>query len=229
MCTHLRSSNCKGSLSSSESERAAIHASDLDCLPPQDSESLKRLWLFEIPCWKSFPANFDAAGKLFTDFPAARNAIPAKVSALSGKEDGCWKIGPAFGSAPGFSPLRPPQYPPPPVVPLLAQHREMRSGLGCPFRFGIALAVQCQETITNKSLGGKSEQVAIRFNKISFSDILTALLTFWFNYFGSAKTDLVLFKWGFGEGLLKDKFAFFEAYRSPIPKGRKPRAERPFL
>ena len=29
--------------------------------------------------------------------------------------------------------------------------------------------------------------------------------------FGSAKTDLVRFTWGFGEGLLKDKFAFFEA------------------
>ena len=29
---------------------------------------------------------------------------------------------------------------------------------------------------------------------------------------GSAKTDPVRFKWGFGEGLLKDKFVFFEAY-----------------
>ena len=28
---------------------------------------------------------------------------------------------------------------------------------------------------------------------------------------GSAKTDLVRFEWGFGEGLLKDKFALFEA------------------
>ena len=28
-------------------------------------------------------------------------------------------------------------------------------------------------------------------------------------------------KWGFGEGLLKDKFAFFEAYKNPIPKRRK--------
>ena len=28
---------------------------------------------------------------------------------VSGKENGCWKIGPAFGNAPGFSPLRPPQ------------------------------------------------------------------------------------------------------------------------
>ena len=49
-------------------------------------------------------ANFDAAEKFFTD-----NAIPAKVWAFSGKEDGCWKIGPAFGNAPGFCPLRPPQ------------------------------------------------------------------------------------------------------------------------
>ena len=27
------------------------------------SDSSRRLWLSEIPCWKSFPANFDAAGK----------------------------------------------------------------------------------------------------------------------------------------------------------------------
>ena len=58
---------------------------------------------------KSFQANFDAAGKFLTDFPAARNAIPAKVWALSGKENGCWKIGRAFGNAAGFSPPRPPQ------------------------------------------------------------------------------------------------------------------------
>ena len=30
-------------------------------------------------------------------------------------------------------------------------------------------------------------------------------------FFGSAKTDPVRFKWGFGEGLLQDKFAFCEA------------------
>ena len=47
--------------------------------------------------------------------------------------------------------------------------------------------------------------------------------------FGSAKTDPVRFKWGFGEGLLKDKFAFFEAYESPTPKRRKLLAKRPFL
>ena len=40
---------------------------------------------------------------------ASPNAIPAKVWAFSGKENGCWKISPAFGNAPGFSPLRPPQ------------------------------------------------------------------------------------------------------------------------
>ena len=43
------------------------------------SENSRRLWLSDIPCWKSFPANFDAAGKFFTDFPAAQNAILAKV------------------------------------------------------------------------------------------------------------------------------------------------------
>ena len=46
---------------------------------------------------------------------------------------------------------------------------------------------------------------------------------------GGAKTDPVWFKWGFGEGLLKDKFAFFEAYKSPIPERRKLLAKRPFL
>ena len=47
--------------------------------------------------------------------------------------------------------------------------------------------------------------------------------------FGSAKTDPVWFEWGFGEGLLKDKFAFCEAYKSPTPKRRKLLAKRPFL
>ena len=73
------------------------------------SENSRRLWLSKIPCWKGFPANFDAAGKWFPDFPAAQNAIPTKVWALSGKENGCWKIGRACGNAAGFSPLRPPQ------------------------------------------------------------------------------------------------------------------------
>ena len=53
---------------------------------------------------KVFPANFDAAAKFFTDVPAARNAIPAKVWTFSGKENSCWKIGRAFGNAAGFSP-----------------------------------------------------------------------------------------------------------------------------
>ena len=47
--------------------------------------------------------------------------------------------------------------------------------------------------------------------------------------FGSAKTDPVQFKWGFGEGLWKDKFAFFEASKNPIPKRRKLPAKRLFL
>ena len=34
----------------------------------------------------------------------------------------------------------------------------------------------------------------------------------------SAKTDPVRFKQGFGEGLLKDKFAFVDASKNPIPK-----------
>ena len=36
--------------------------------------------------FQRFSGKFDAAGKLFPDFPAARQAIPAKVWALSGKE-----------------------------------------------------------------------------------------------------------------------------------------------
>ena len=47
--------------------------------------------------------------------------------------------------------------------------------------------------------------------------------------FGSAKTDPVRFKWGFREGLLNDKFAFFEGYKSPTPKRRKLLAKRSFL
>ena len=43
------------------------------------------------------------------------------------------------------------------------------------------------------------------------------------------ETDPVRFKWGFGEGLLKDKFAFFEAYKNPIPKRRKLLAKRPLI
>ena len=42
------------------------------------SENSRRLWLSEIRCWRSFPANFDAAGKLFPDFSAAQNAIPCQ-------------------------------------------------------------------------------------------------------------------------------------------------------
>ena len=38
----------------------------------------------------------------------------------------------------------------------------------------------------------------------------------------------VRFKWGFGQGRLKDKFAFFEAYKSPTPKRRKLLAKRRF-
>ena len=36
---------------------------------------------------------------------------------------------------------------------------------------------------------------------------------------GSAKTEPVRFKWGFGEGLWKDKFAFVDAYKSLYLRG----------
>ena len=75
------------------------------------SENWRRLWLSEIPCWTKFSGKFRGCWKFFTDFPAARNAIPAKVWAFSGKENGCWKIGRACGNAAGFSPPRPPQPP----------------------------------------------------------------------------------------------------------------------
>ena len=39
----------------------------------------------------------------------------------------------------------------------------------------------------------------------------------WTSRVGSAKTDPVRFKWGFGEGLLKDRFAFFGAYENLVP------------
>ena len=36
-------------------------------------------------------------------------------------------------------------------------------------------------------------------------------------------------EWGFGDGLLKDKFVLFEACKSPIPKMRTLLAKLPFL
>ena len=39
-----------------------------------------------------------------------------------------------------------------------------------------------------------------------------------FNFFGSAKTDPVRFKWGFGEVLLKDKFAFKSLFKVLCPR-----------
>ena len=49
------------------------------------------------------------------------------------------------------------------------------------------------------------------------------------NAIGSAKTDPVRFKCAFGEGRLKDKFPFFEAYENPIPKRRKLLANAPIF
>ena len=62
------------------------------------SENSRRLWLSEIPCWKGFPANFDAAGKndspifrqremlslpRFGHFPARKTAA-GKLAARAG-------------------------------------------------------------------------------------------------------------------------------------------------
>ena len=63
----------------------------------------RRLWLSKITCWKQFQhISTLLENVFFPDFLAARDAIPAKVY-------GCWKVGPAFGNAPGHSPPRPPQ------------------------------------------------------------------------------------------------------------------------
>ena len=54
---------------------------------------------------KSFPADFDAAGGFFTDFPATRNAIPAKVGHFPPRKMAAGKSAPPSGTPP----LRPPQ------------------------------------------------------------------------------------------------------------------------
>ena len=62
------------------------------------SENSRRLWLTEIPCWKSFRANFDATGKSLTDFPAARNAIPANVWAFPARKTAAGKLAAPTGT-----------------------------------------------------------------------------------------------------------------------------------
>ena len=43
------------------------------------SENSRRLWLSEIRCWKSFPANLNAAGKFFTDlFSGSTKCFPCQ-------------------------------------------------------------------------------------------------------------------------------------------------------
>ena len=62
------------------------------------SENSRRLWLSEIRYWKSFPANLDAAGKVLADFPAARNAIPAKVWAFPTRKMAAGKLAAPAGT-----------------------------------------------------------------------------------------------------------------------------------
>ena len=60
-----------------------------------------------IRCAKS--NKFRCRWKILPRFSGStKHAVPGK-SLVSGKEHGCWKIGLAFGNAPGFSPPRPPQ------------------------------------------------------------------------------------------------------------------------
>ena len=91
------------------------------CVPPQAftfvafsfvSENSISPWLSEIPCWKSFPANFDAAGKFFTDFRQHELLSPPR-SGDSGhflaKKMAAGKWAPPSGTLLDFPPLRPPQ------------------------------------------------------------------------------------------------------------------------
>ena len=56
------------------------------------SENSSRLWLSAIPCWKSFPANFEAAGQFFTDFPAAPNGKCYPSQGLGSFRQGKWLL-----------------------------------------------------------------------------------------------------------------------------------------
>ena len=133
----------------------------------KQSENSRTLWLSEIRCWKSFPANFDAAGKLLPDFPAVRNAIPAKVWAFSGKENGCWKVGPAFGNAAGFSPPRPPQ----PSWVLLKQR--VSKQWVTTFAWLPGITVRCQRDARCRQCTGKklSRTIWSSFNKERISHL----------------------------------------------------------
>ena len=81
------------------------------------------------------------------------------------------------------------------------------------FRWWEKFSEMLKKELTTRCLGGGS----------------TWLSTSFIANIGSAKTDPVWFKSGFGEGLLKDKLAFFEASKNPIPERRKLLAKRPFL
>ena len=74
----------------------------------------------------------------------------------------------------------------------------------------------------------------IHFSKLPFCNRSSIPECFWTSLvFSNPGNSLVCsgFRWSFGEGLLKDKFAFFfsEAYNNPTPKRRKLLAKRPFI
>ena len=73
-----------------------IRLGDGSLLPT--TENSRRLWLSEIPCRKGFPANFDAAGKLFPDFPATRNAIPARFDLFPVRKTAAGKLAAPSGT-----------------------------------------------------------------------------------------------------------------------------------
>ena len=54
------------------------------------SENSRRLWLSDIPCWKGFPAIFDASGKFFADFPASTTCYPCQ--GLGTFRQGSWLL-----------------------------------------------------------------------------------------------------------------------------------------
>ena len=75
-----------------------------------------------------------------------------------------------------------------------------------------------------------AQNLTVSQRKVIFGVILESLFLDPESHFvASAKTDPVRFKWGFGEALSKDRFAYSEAYKNPIPKKRKPLAKRPCL
>ena len=64
--------------------------------PPQENKFRKlekaQLWLSEIPCWKSFPANVDAAGTFILHrFSGSTKCYPCQGLGIFRQGNGCWQ------------------------------------------------------------------------------------------------------------------------------------------